>query len=88
MDFLDTEWYHTEYIKKIQRRLYQIIDLRGFAPAGSVASAAVDHMRDWTFGSDQWHSVAFKTDGKLYGVPEGLVFSFPCTSRDGTFFPV
>lgn len=45
-------------------------------------------MRDWTFGSDQWHSVAFKTDGKLYGVPEGLVFSFPCTSRDGTFFPV
>lgn len=45
-------------------------------------------MRDWTFGSDQWHSVAFLTDGKLYGVPEGLVFSFPCTSRDGTFFPV
>lgn len=45
-------------------------------------------MRDWIHGNDEWHPVAFKTDGKLYGIPAGLMFSFPCTSKDGKYYPV
>ena len=45
-------------------------------------------MRDWVFGSSEWQSIAFKTDGKLYDVPEGIMFSFPCTTTPGEYAPV
>ena len=42
-------------------------------------------MRDWVAGSDEWQSIASYTDGKTYGVPEGLIFSFPCTTAGGKY---
>jgi len=53
--------------------------------AASAASAAVDHMRDWVHGSNEWQSISFYTDGKTYNIPEGLIFSFPCTSAGGKY---
>ena len=40
-------------------------------------------MRDWVKGSDEWQSMGILTDGKTYGVPKGLIFSFPVTTKDG-----
>jgi len=53
--------------------------------AASAANAAVDHMRDWALGSKEWQSISFLTDGKLYGVPKGIIFSFPCTTAGGKY---
>ena len=85
---IDTDWKIKEFTPRVQKRGAEIIDLRGASSAASAASAAIDHMRDWVYGSDEWQSIAFKSDGKLYGVPAGLMFSFPCTSKDGKYHPV
>ena len=45
-------------------------------------------MRDWAIGSDEWQSIAFKSDGELYDIPKGLIFSFPCTTANGRYDPV
>lgn len=42
-------------------------------------------MRDWVLGSNEWQSIAYYSDGKTYGVPEGLMFSFPCTTEGGKY---
>lgn len=42
-------------------------------------------MRDWAFGSNEWQSISFLSDGKLYGVPKGIIFSFPCTTANGKY---
>lgn len=42
-------------------------------------------MRDWVKGSDEWQSIASYTDGNTYGVPKGIVFSFPCTTSGGKY---
>jgi len=42
-------------------------------------------MRDWVAGSEEWQSIGMLSDGKTYGVPEGLIFSMPCTTTPGKF---
>ena len=42
-------------------------------------------MRDWVFGSNEWQSISYLSDGKTYGVPKGLIFSFPVTTADGKY---
>lgn len=83
-DQLDTAWLEDEFIPRVANRGAEIIEVRGSSSAASAASAAVDHMRDWMAGTPdgKWVSVALESDGS-YGVPEGLVFSFPCRSADG-----
>jgi malate dehydrogenase len=83
-DRLGEEWVTDEFIPRVAGRGSEIIDVRGASSAASAASAAVDHMRDWVHGTpeDDWVSVALPSDGS-YGVPEGLVSSFPCRSVDG-----
>ena len=43
-------------------------------------------MRDWVLGTPDgdWVSMAVPSDGS-YGVPEGLISSFPCTVVDGKY---
>jgi malate dehydrogenase len=50
----------------------------------SAANAAVNHMRDWVTGTkpNEWVSMAVVSNGS-YGIEEGLVYSFPCTSNNG-----
>lgn len=85
---VDAKWVNDEFTPRVQKRGAEIIELRKLSSAASAGNAAIDHMRDWVYGSDEWQSIAFKTDGKLYGVPAGLMFSFPCTTKDGKFYPV
>ena len=82
---IDQDWKINEFTPRVQKRGAEIIDLRGASSAASAGSASIDHMRDWALGSSEWQSVGVKTDGSQYGVPEGLIFSFPHTSTAGKF---
>lgn len=81
---LDSAWVSDEFIPRVAKRGAEIIQVRGRSSAASAASAAIDHMRDWFAGTPEgdWVSVALPSDGS-YGVPEGLISSFPCRSVDG-----
>ena len=80
----DTEWITDEFIPKVAKRGAEIIAARGASSAASAANAAIDHMRDWVRGTPEgdWVSMGVPSDGS-YGVPEGLISSFPCVVRDG-----
>jgi malate dehydrogenase len=82
----DHEWYDSTYIPTVAKRGAAIIDARGASSAASAASAAIDHVRDWTMGTPDgdWVSMSVPSDGS-YGVPEGLISSFPCVCRDGHY---
>ncbi|RDI95963.1 malate dehydrogenase [Meiothermus sp. QL-1] len=82
----DHDWYVNTYIPKVARRGAEIIEARGASSAASAASAAIDHMRNWALGTPEgdWVSMAVPSDGS-YGIPEGLVYSYPCVCRDGDF---
>ena len=75
-DKFDPQW-QEEFIKNVATRGGQIIKARGASSAASAASAAIDHMRDWILGSEGMCTMAVPSDGS-YGIPEGLVFGFPC----------
>jgi len=85
---VNASWIADEFTPRVQKRGAEIIELRKLSSAASAGNAAIDHMRDWVYGSDEWQSIAFKSDGKLYGVPAGLMFSFPVTTKDGKYTPV
>lgn len=72
----DDAWLNTEFLSCVQQRGAEIIKARKQSSAMSAASAAVDHMRDWYLGSNEWVSMGVDSDGS-YGVPTGIVFSFP-----------
>ena len=72
-----------DFIPTVAKRGAAIIAARGASSAASAASAAIDHVHDWVLGtSGAWTSAAVMSDGS-YGVPEGVVSSFPCTSDNG-----
>ena len=85
---VDASWITKEFTPRVQKRGAEIIELRKLSSAASAGNAAIDHMRDWAFGSNEWQSICFKTDGRLYNIAEGLMFSFPCTSTPGHYTPV
>lgn len=87
-DLVDASWIADEFTPRVQKRGAEIIELRKLSSAASAGNASIDHMRDWVYGSNEWQSIAFKTDGKLYDVPEGIMFSFPCTTAGGSYTPV
>lgn len=80
----DVDWYANDFIPKVAKRGASIIEARGLSSAASAANAAIDHMNSWALGTPEgdWVSAAVVSDGS-YGVPEGLISSFPCVSRDG-----
>ncbi len=85
-DLVDQDWLESDFIPTVQQRGAAIIEARGASSAASAASATIDHTRDWLSGSTSgdWLSMAVTSDGS-YGVPEGLVSSFPVTTTDGTY---
>jgi malate dehydrogenase len=82
----DQSWIENDFIPTVAKRGAAIIDARGASSAASAASATVDAARDWLLGSpkDNWVSMAVVSDGS-YGVPEGLISSFPVTTEDGNW---
>lgn len=82
----DDAWVADTWIPTVQQRGAAIIEARGASSAASAASAAIDHVRDWTRGTPagDWVSMAVVSDGS-YGVPEGLISSFPVTTSGGAY---
>ncbi len=80
----DHAWVDGTYIPTVAKRGAAIIEARGASSAASAANAAVDHIRSWSLGTPagDWVSMGVVSDGS-YGVPEGLISSFPCTCADG-----
>ena len=80
----DEAWLADTYIPTVAKRGAAIIDARGASSAASAASATVDHARDWALGTadGDWVSMSVRSDGS-YGVPEGLISSFPVTTSNG-----
>ena len=80
----DQAWLENDFIPTVAKRGAAIIEARGSSSAASAASATIDAARDWLLGSaeDDWVSMAVVSDGS-YGVPEGLISSFPVTTKDG-----
>ncbi|MFV0634371.1 malate dehydrogenase [Demequina sp.] len=80
----DDAWVADTFVPTVAKRGAAIIEARGASSAASAANAAIDHVRDWVHGTPEgdWTSVALPSDGS-YGVPEGLVSSFPAISRNG-----
>ncbi|GAA0974151.1 MULTISPECIES: malate dehydrogenase [Nocardiopsis] len=80
----DQAWLENDFIPTVAKRGAAIIEARGASSAASAANAAIDHVFDWVNGTPEgdWTSAAIPSDGS-YGVPEGLISSFPVVSRDG-----
>ncbi len=79
-------WYRNTFIPTVQQRGAAIIKARGASSAASAASAAIDHMRDWTLGTPEgdWVSMAVPSDGS-YGIGEGVIYSYPCVCKNGDY---
>jgi malate dehydrogenase len=85
-DLVEPAWIEGEFIPTVQQRGAAVLEARGASSAASAASAALDHVRDWSLGSPNgdWVSMAVCSDGS-YGVPEGLISGFPCTTANGAW---
>jgi malate dehydrogenase len=82
----DHAWVEETFIPTVAKRGAAIIEARGASSAASAANAAIDHVRDWALGTadGDWVSMAVVSDGS-YGVPEGLISSFPVTCAGGSW---
>jgi len=82
----DHAWVDGTYIPSVAKRGAAIIEARGASSAASAANAAIDHIRSWSLGTadGDWVSMGIPSDGS-YGVPEGLISSFPCVCKDGKY---
>jgi malate dehydrogenase len=81
---VDQDWIVNDFIPTVQQRGAAIIKARGKSSAASAAFAALSHVRDWVMGSQEWVSMAIPSDGS-YGIPEGLMYSFPVTIQAGEY---
>ena len=82
----DQEWIDKTFIPTVAKRGAAILEARGFSSAASAANAAIDHMHTWALGTPagDWTSMAIRSDGS-YGIPEGLIYSFPVTCQGGKY---
>ncbi|MCU1623068.1 MAG: malate dehydrogenase [Frankiales bacterium] len=80
-DQVDEAWLKDTFIPTVAKRGAAIIEARGASSAASAANAAIDHVYDWVNGT-AWTSSSVVSDGS-YGVPEGLISSFPCRAVKG-----
>lgn len=75
-------WLESTFIPRVAKRGAEIIEVRGSSSVASAASATIDHVRDWVLGTDDWTSAGVVSHGE-YGVPEGIISSFPVRSVGG-----
>lgn len=77
----DDTWVRDTFIPTVAKRGAAIIEARGASSAASAANAAIDHVYSWVHGTPEgdWTSAGIVSDGS-YGVPAGLISSFPVTS--------
>lgn len=78
-------WNKDTFIPTVGKRGAAIIEARGLSSAASAANAAIDHIRDWWLGSKgEWVTMGVASDGS-YGIPEGIIYGFPCTTQNGEY---
>lgn len=80
-------WITEHFMPIVQKRGMAIIEARhGKSSAGSAANAVINHIQDWIFGTreNDWTSMGIPSDGS-YDIPEGVIYSFPVTCRDGSY---
>ena len=80
----DATWNNDVFLPTVGKRGAAIIEARGLSSAASAANAAINHVHDWFLGSDDWVTMGVPSDGS-YGVPEGIVFGFPCECKNGSY---
>lgn len=82
----DEQWLADTFIPTVAKRGAAIIEARGASSAASAANAAIDHVHTWINGTPEgdWTSMGIPSDGS-YGVPEGIISSFPVTTRNGVY---
>ena len=82
----DEAWMRETFIPTVAKRGAAIIKARGLSSAASAGTAAMDHVRNWVQGTPagDWVSMSVPSDGS-YGVPAGLISSFPCTCANGEY---
>ena len=80
----DEAWNNDVFQPAVAKRGAAIIEARGLSSAASAANAAVCHIRDWVLGTDDWVTMGVPSDGS-YGIPEGIIFGFPCECKNGSY---
>ncbi|WP_405613394.1 malate dehydrogenase [Streptomyces sp. NBC_01511] len=82
----DEQWLADTFIPTVAKRGAAIIEARGASSAASAANAAIDHVHTWVTGTPEgdWTSMGIPSDGS-YGVPEGIISSFPVTTKNGVY---
>ena len=82
----DQHWLESTFIPTVQKRGAAIIEARGLSSAASAANAAIDHIRDWISGTrdGDWVTMGIPSDGS-YGIPEGVIYGYPVTTRNGSY---
>ena len=85
----DPAWIEEYFVPTVQQRGAKVIEARGLSSAASAANAAINHMRDWIFGTrqDDWVTMGVPSDGS-YGIPKGVIYGFPVTCADGKYIIV
>jgi malate dehydrogenase len=86
LSLVDAAWFKDTYIPTVQQRGAAVIKARGSSSAASAAAAALDHVHDWVLGTAEgnWVSMAVPSDGS-YGIPEGVIYSYPVTCKNGAY---
>jgi malate dehydrogenase len=83
---IDQKWLDETFIPVVQQRGAAVIKARGSSSAASAASAALDHVRTWALGTSDgdWVSMGVPSDGS-YGIPAGVIYSYPVTTKNGEY---
>jgi malate dehydrogenase len=86
LSVVEASWFKETFIPTVQQRGAAVIKARGTSSAASAAAAALDHIHDWMQGTPpgDWVSMAVASDGS-YGIPEGVVYSYPVTCKSGEY---
>jgi malate dehydrogenase len=86
LSVVEESWFKDIFIPTVQQRGAAVIKARGTSSAASAAAAALDHIHDWMLGTPpgDWVSMAVASDGS-YGIPEGVIYSYPVTCRSGEY---
>jgi malate dehydrogenase len=81
----DENWNRTVFLPTVGKRGVAVIEARGLSSAASAANAAIDHVRDWTMGSDgRWVTMGIASDGS-YGIPQDVIYGVPVTTANGEY---
>ena len=81
----DETWNRETFIPKVGKRGAAIIEARGLSSAASAANAAIDHIRDWSLGTDgKWATMGIPSYGS-YGIPKDVIYGFPVVCKDGKY---